>query len=252
MAGVITEFPTPTSGSRPLGVTAGADGNVWFTESVGNNIGRITPAGAITEFPLPAPASVPWEPTLGPDGSVWFTELLGNRIGRITPTGAITEFAVPTPNSQPNVIARVDDVLFFAETAGNKIGLITTRRAITEYQVPTPGSQPLGITEGADHAVWFTESAATANKIGRLILEADATLAVTPSSRVIPFGSTARYTLWLNNGGPDRALGTSLTFPGSGGDGGRVRRGRGTRMRDRGRERDVRPAPRSRPAGGTA
>jgi streptogramin lyase len=49
--GSITEFSLPF-GSAPFGITAGPDGNLWFTES--GKIGRITPSGTITEFSLPA------------------------------------------------------------------------------------------------------------------------------------------------------------------------------------------------------
>src|SRR5260370_8198537 len=48
-----TEYPIPTSNSLPLGITAGHDGNLWFTEYDTNQIGRITSAGLVTEFPLP-------------------------------------------------------------------------------------------------------------------------------------------------------------------------------------------------------
>jgi serine/threonine protein kinase len=39
----ITEFPVPTAGSFPNEITAGPDGTLWFTEWVGNKIGRFTP-----------------------------------------------------------------------------------------------------------------------------------------------------------------------------------------------------------------
>jgi hypothetical protein len=39
--GTITEFPLPAPSSAPFGITLGPDGKVWFTESQGNNIGRI-------------------------------------------------------------------------------------------------------------------------------------------------------------------------------------------------------------------
>src|SRR5262249_8615852 len=82
---------TPSSG--PFGITAGLDGNLWFTESIGNRIGRITPTGTITEFSVGlTPGSRPVAITAGRDGNLWFTELDGGRIGRITPTGTITEF----------------------------------------------------------------------------------------------------------------------------------------------------------------
>jgi streptogramin lyase len=38
----VTEFPLPTANSIPAGITAGPDGNLWFTEFNGNQIGRIT------------------------------------------------------------------------------------------------------------------------------------------------------------------------------------------------------------------
>lgn len=40
--GVITEFPLVTPASHPKEITASPDGNLWFTESDGNQIGRIT------------------------------------------------------------------------------------------------------------------------------------------------------------------------------------------------------------------
>jgi virginiamycin B lyase len=46
-AGVITEFPIPTAGSTPWGITAGPDGALWFAESNANKIGRITTAGGV-------------------------------------------------------------------------------------------------------------------------------------------------------------------------------------------------------------
>ena len=43
-AGTITEFPT---NGASFGITAGPDGIVWFTQSVGE-IGRITTTGTVT------------------------------------------------------------------------------------------------------------------------------------------------------------------------------------------------------------
>jgi virginiamycin B lyase len=117
--GVITEFPVPTLGARPLGITGGRDGNVWFTESMVDKVARITPEGVVTEFPLPNPCPVrcqPHEITSGPDGTLWFTEAFGNRIGRMTTNGEVTEFDLPHPNSGPNLITRGPArTLIFAE-----------------------------------------------------------------------------------------------------------------------------------------
>src|SRR5262249_43593413 len=79
------EFPIPTALSEPWTITPGPDGNIWFTELVGNHIGRITRSGVIKEFPIPTAGSYPYGITTGPDGNLWFTENLGDKIGRITP-----------------------------------------------------------------------------------------------------------------------------------------------------------------------
>ncbi len=48
---VFTEFVIPTAGSDPIGIAAGPDGNLWFTEFdiSANKIGRITTAGTFTQ-----------------------------------------------------------------------------------------------------------------------------------------------------------------------------------------------------------
>jgi hypothetical protein len=44
-AQTVTEFSAGiTGGARPYGITAGPDGNLWFTELDGNRIGRISTA----------------------------------------------------------------------------------------------------------------------------------------------------------------------------------------------------------------
>ncbi len=80
----------------PRGIAAGPDGNLWFTEKVGNRIGRITTAGVVTEFSTGITASSgPFGIAAGPDGNLWFTQVDANQIGRIT-TGA-TLFHTLTP-----------------------------------------------------------------------------------------------------------------------------------------------------------
>jgi streptogramin lyase len=50
----IDGFPV-TAGSSPAGIATGPDGAMWFTESNGNKIGRIT-AGSLTEYGMMASA----------------------------------------------------------------------------------------------------------------------------------------------------------------------------------------------------
>ena len=216
---VITEFPIPTVNSQPEGIVTGPDGNLWFTEQLGNKIGRITPAGVIIEFPVPTPASSPESITLGPDGNIWFCELDGNKIGRITTAGVITEFPIPTNNSQPEGIATgPDGNLWFTEAQGNKIGRITTAGVITEFPVPTAVSRPEGIVGGPDGNVWFTEQ--EGNKIGRITTVGVITEFPIPTAASDPWTITLGPdgNLWFSEGaaaqiGRITPLGVITEFP---------------------------------------
>lgn len=158
-AAQITEFPLSQPNSRPLGITLGPDGNIWFTEQGANQIGRLTPAGVLTEFPVPTAGSGPSYITAGPDGNLWFTEhgVAGNKIGRITPGGVITEFPLPTPDSRPNgITVGPDGALWFTELNGLRVGRITTSGQITEFPLKISLARPHGITVGSDGNLWIT------------------------------------------------------------------------------------------------
>src|SRR5213593_3045232 len=71
----ITEYPTPTANSNPVGITAGPDGNLWFTGGLG--ITKVTTSGVFTGYPVPGSRSA-LGITAGPDGNLWFTEFFAN------------------------------------------------------------------------------------------------------------------------------------------------------------------------------
>jgi len=186
-------------------ITAGPDGNLWFTEPGANMIGKITTAGKITQYPVPTAYSSPEGITAGPDGNVWFTESSANKIGRITPAGAITEFPLSTGVAhQPiGITAGPDGRLWFAEYGANKIGRITTAGYVTEYALPTSGSGIQQITRGPDNALWFTEW--FAGKVGRITTSGAITEYALPSDLYrYPLGITAGPdgNLWFVEWGP--------------------------------------------------
>jgi virginiamycin B lyase len=202
-----TEFQIPTAGSQPVKITAGADGALWFTESLSNKIGRIptsaTPSNPqITEFPL-SNGAYPNSLVLGPDGALWFTETLGDKIGRIPASATasnpqIKEFQLSI-NSFPNGIAAGSDgALWFVESGSNKIGRITVSGAITEFSIPTPDSNTREITLGPDGALWFIE--VDSNKIGRIPISATPS---NPQITEVPIAYPAGVDI---TGGPDGAL----------------------------------------------
>jgi streptogramin lyase len=114
---VASAFPIPTASSASDGITAGPDGNLWFTEQNGNQIGMINPTThVIAEFPIPTANSAPDAITTGPDGNLWFTESYTFQIGILNPT----------------------------------------TRTIAEHPVPFAAGSPQGITTGPDGNVWIT------------------------------------------------------------------------------------------------
>jgi streptogramin lyase len=209
--GGIVEFPVPTPTTYTMsGITAGPDGNLWFTESGGSEgtfigvgkIGRITPCGAITEFPTPNPVASPLGIVAGPDGNLWFTEWDGNSIGKITVSGVITEFPVLTPFSNPvGITLGPDNALWFTMFSGENVGRIDTAGVVTEFPAVSGGR---GITTGPDGNLWFAVRGAT-DEIGRM------TTAGTFTSFPVPPGSDAFYivsgpdgNLWFTEPGPNK------------------------------------------------
>src|SRR5437899_12093366 len=89
-----TATGAPISTHAPYAITAGLDGNLWFTEYQGDGIGRMTPYGATKRFPID-PDGFAERIAAGPDGAAWFTDTVGNRIGRGGPGGTIAYVQVP-------------------------------------------------------------------------------------------------------------------------------------------------------------
>src|SRR5262252_2822565 len=176
-AGHFKSLRVPTVGSDPRDITAGPDGNMWFTESNINvgQIGRIDAAGTITEFVVPTAGSQPSEIVAGPDGALWFTGPSGFPdffIGRITTDGQFSGFA---PACDPNggcsivpqgIASGPDGNLWFTENIRNAVVRLTPLGAFMFFTIPTPGANPAGITQGPDGALWFAEH--NVNQIGRI------------------------------------------------------------------------------------
>jgi virginiamycin B lyase len=188
------EYPVPTANSYPTSISAGPDGALWFTEFLGEKIGRICPTtsvpscpdvGVMTEYSVPGHTGIEGI-TTGPDGVLWFTG--AGYIGRINTSGSVPTCPSPIPNppscsvSTPcfceypvpsggqniySITAGPDGALWFTDYDSNQIGRITTSGVTTEYAVPTASSHPYGITAGPDGALWFVES--SGNKIGQII-----------------------------------------------------------------------------------
>jgi streptogramin lyase len=201
-APTITEYRAGiTVGSGPDGIVAGPDGNLWFSEFVGDRVARITPAGVVTEYRLAAD-SRPGDIDAGPDGNLWFIESR-DRVAKITPAGVVTEYSAGiTPHSAPERIAAgPDGNLWFTELDGNTVARITPAGVVTEYNAGiTPGSAPEGIAAGPDGNLWFTE------------LGDDRVARITPAGVVTEYGGSVIVTTTVK--GKGRVTGGGISCPG--------------------------------------
>ena len=179
-------------GSGPFGITAGADGALWFTAMTSGDIGRISVDGELSGWP-----SVGGAPSMivtGPDNALWFTLNQGNAVGRLAPADGITVRELPTAGAGPvGIAATHDDAVWFTEILaeqarphpdgrgdpGNRPAGQTARRGrrsrrrrmgesvgsnqiarvsgdgaeVVTIDLP-PGSEPHGLAIGPDGAPW--------------------------------------------------------------------------------------------------
>lgn len=164
------EFAVPPltntrTAARLAGITAGADGNMWFTDPDAQAVGRITPRGVVTEFHVNeiGPRGI----VAGPDGSIWVTAgepFVSPALIRITPAGQVTDFLMPDFHHQPeHVTIGSDGNLWFTEfvyPTFQAIGRMTPSGQLTEFPYPTPGlsSDPEGIAAGRDGSLYFAHN----------------------------------------------------------------------------------------------
>jgi streptogramin lyase len=172
--GFVSSF---TSGIGDVGegsMTAGPDGNVWYTSFFQSDgaLGRVSPAGNFAVFSIPVGVSSttvarPAGITTGSDGNIWFTDSLQNQIGNSTVNGQMAAFPITTGSSGLGSIATgPDGNLWFTEQSPSRIGRMSKTGSLVEFSTPTSSSFPASITAGPDGNLWFIESGA--NKIGRI------------------------------------------------------------------------------------
>ena len=185
--GEVTRFTEGFAG-RPVDLSAGPDGNVWFTDpafdksGVAPTVGRITPGGAVTTFGIGLPRSGETYARLisaGPDARIWFTlEGAAPGIGRINLNGAGTTFFRQGLAADPafgQIGPGFDGNLWLTDIGPTPaIVRVTPAGAITEFTLSEP---PQSLTPGPDGNLWFTLPE-SARAIGR----------ITPSGTITTFG----------------------------------------------------------------
>jgi streptogramin lyase len=204
LSGAFTFFdlPVPDGDSRVGSITAGPDGNLWFTlgavYGTTNAIGRVTPSGTVTEFPLEA---TPGIIVAGPDGNLWFTEegvtaagLIDYGVGRITPDGTMTAFN--TPARPVDLIAGPDGNIWFTEyrEPAAAVGSVTPTGVYSKVADGVSHSSSNRITANIDGIAWLTYDS------GLKSITADGTVTAFPidfQSLIGDFVAGTDGNLWL-------------------------------------------------------
>jgi streptogramin lyase len=171
--GIISEYPL-TYPDTPFDITAGPDGNMWFTNQWRGMIGEINPSThQIAQYPIAGGVDATTHPlpfgiVAGPDGNLWFTDEEDEAIGEINPTThQVTEYPISTSNGNPRpnpagIAVGRDGNLWFTETGTiPSIGELDSQtHLITQYAIPrgaVPGAiVPWKIAAGPDGNLWFT------------------------------------------------------------------------------------------------
>lgn len=154
----MTEFALPDAGTihYPVAIAMGADGNMWFTESNGHRVGRITPSGTVTEF---AAVGGPQGIVAGSDNAMWFATQ--GAVGRIALDGGVTSFPATLEGGAPwngyGIAEGPDSNLWLTSaTTPAAIGRMSKSGAFTVFFVPDAGStyHPQWISEGPN-GLWY-------------------------------------------------------------------------------------------------
>jgi virginiamycin B lyase len=168
--GAVQEFPAGRGDAQLIGIAAGPDRRMWFTDQRGR-VGAVTAAGRVRSFSRGLRGANPVAIARGPDRALWFTDFRRHRIGRVSTAGTITTFHV---REQPVAIASgPDGALWFTTAGGDSVrnvtglGRITTSGRVTQYYVRhTCTAAPFGLASAPDGTLWFTEARGPAS-IGR-------------------------------------------------------------------------------------
>ena len=170
------DIPTPLAG--PLGMYVASDGYAYFTEFLGQKLGRFNPdTKEIQEFPLPA------DPTLlGPaviraesDGKIWFTALIGGAMGSMDmKTFEIKSYFNSLLSLPSEDTVSPDGRVWFSTITQNSINYVDPKTGkITQIEQPgtlllEPISLPLGFEVAVNYRegyIWFTDT--LYNRVGK-------------------------------------------------------------------------------------
>ena len=227
------EWNAPSLGSRPTDAVATPDGDIWWTGTLANVIGRLKPdTGYMREFLLKTPGSNPQSLTADKDGNLWFTTASGGYLGKLDPAyDEVTEYKMPDPGARGTntLIFDKKGMLWFTLQADNMVGRLDPQTGeIRLATAPTLGSAPDGLAIDSAGTLWFAESGV--NKLASIepnTMEIREYTLPDPSTRPRRLTITSDGVLWYSDysrsylGRFDPKTGAAREWPSPGGQGAR-------------------------------
>ncbi len=163
VAGSMQEILPLDADCAAFGIAVGADGRIWFTQQVANQIGRLE---SLAFDALDVAGGVVLGLAHGADDSVWFADAGRDRIGRIGPDGSFVQYELGRGRTPTAVAVGPDGSAWFTNQASDTIGHVTTEGEVVEFPIPTAESSPSGIAAGWDGHLYFTE--VNAGRVARI------------------------------------------------------------------------------------
>jgi streptogramin lyase len=195
----ITEHNALTFGSRPYDIVYDPeDGNLYFDEWYGNNIGVINPAtGVVKEYPIPTPKAFPEMMTVDASGNVWFTEPSVTQIAMLSPSDPanIHEYAVPGQGGGI-VYNPVDGNIWFSERVGSVPDISVFSPSSSTIIRSYTGLYGLSMTMGPDQNIWFTDGG-----IGMITTAGVTNQYAVPNASTVIITSAPDGNLWFTAAG---------------------------------------------------
>ncbi len=191
------------------GSREGSDGNLWFTESNGGRIGRITPRGTVTEFSAGYLAGGLSDRDHGrARRQPLVHRVLGQPDRADHADRDVTEFSagISPARLRPTSPPARTGTSGSPSICGNRIGRITPSGTITEFSAGiSPGAGLFDIAAGPDGRLWFTES--SGNRIGAITTTGVVTeysAGISPNSVPYAIAAGPDGNIWFTEAAGDR------------------------------------------------
>ncbi|MGH7722116.1 MAG: virginiamycin B lyase family protein [Candidatus Dormibacteria bacterium] len=162
ITGVVTAFPVQCCDVSPFDITAGPDGNLWFTEQLGNAVGKVTPSGSVTEYPLSGRGTLgaPQDITSGPGGKLWFSETNAAQVAAISTDGQTVDLhPLGAGEIAGGMLTDSNGTsVWFTDAANDNVGEIDSATGtVNEYGGASPNAGLYELAEGSGGSLWVTE-----------------------------------------------------------------------------------------------